>query len=297
MTYAIIKAIGGCLMDVSKEIRVICETLNLSERDLAHDLGVSFETVNRWLNNRKTIDSSNLERLYSYAYEKGIVFNGIYERLYKEEYAINNKVVLFHGAKKVFSMPIDFVGHSKKRNDFGVGFYLGETFEQAANYISFLDAHDVYCFKLDLAGLKAFKFEMNTDWMIAIAYFRGWIDDYKDCGIVRNILEKINDCDVIIAPIADNRMFDIIAEFIEGSITDEQCKHSLAATNLGFQYVLKTEKAIRNATLIQRMFVCEKEKEKCIENRTSLTNSGMQKVRMARIEYKGKGRYFEEMFK
>lgn len=93
---------------------------------------MSFETVNRWLNNRKTIDFSNLERLYSYAYEKGIVFNGIYEQLYKEEYAISNKAVLFHGVKKPFSMPIDFVEYSKKRNDFGVGFYLGETFEQAA---------------------------------------------------------------------------------------------------------------------------------------------------------------------
>ena len=133
--------------------------------------------------------------------------------------------------------------------------------------------------------------------MIAIAYFRGWIDDCKNFDYVQSILNKINDCDVIIAPIADNRMFDIIAEFVEGNITDEQCKHSLAATNLGFQYVLKTAKAIDNISFIREMFVCKKEKERCINNRISLTDNGIHKVKIAKIEYKGKGKYLGEILK
>ena len=92
-------------------------------------------------------------------------------------------------------------------------------------------------------------------------------------------------------------MFDIITEYVEGTITDEQCKHALAATNLGFQYVLKTDKAVKQIKLIKEMFVCKKEKEKCIENRVFLTDNGLQKVRMARIEYKGKGKYIEEILK
>lgn len=282
-------------MDVSKEIKVICESLNLSETELAKELGVSSLSVNNWKNKRKTIDKSNIEKLYSYAYSKGIRFNTIYEQFYKEDYTNEWNVVLFHGAKKEFSMPINFKSHSKTRNDFGIGFYLGETFEQAANYISFLDADMVYCFRLNLSGLKTYKFDVNNEWMMAIAFFRGWLDDYKGSTQIQSILNKINDCDVIIAPIADNRMFDIIAEFVEGTITDEQCKHALAATNLGFQYVLKTEKAIQNTTFIRELFVSKKEKEKCIENRISLTDNGMQKVRMARIEYKGKGKYIEEI--
>ncbi len=285
-------------MDVSKEIKVICETLKLSETELAKELGTSYESVNNWKNNRNIIDVFNLEKLYSYAFSKGIKFNNIYEQFYKEDFGNNNSVVLFHGAKKAFSMPINFLLNSKKRNDFGVGFYLGETFEQAANYISFLEnVSNVYCFRLDLKGLKTYKFDMDTEWMIAIAYFRGWIEEYKDHNCIKNILNKVNDCDVIIAPIADNRMFDIIAEFIEGNITDEQCKHSLAATNLGFQYVLKTDKAVKNTSFIKEMFVCKKEKEKCIQSRISLTDNGLQKVKMARIEYKGKGKYFEEILK
>lgn len=192
-------------------------------------------------------------------------------------------------------MPIDFLSNSKKRNDFGIGFYLGETFEQAANYISFLDSHNVYCFKLNLPHLRICKFGVDTEWMIGIAYFRGWLEEYKENELIKGVLKKIDNWDVIVAPIVDNPMFDIIAEFIERNITDEQCRHSLAATNLGKQYVLKTNKVVEHASLLKEMYVCEK--EKCVESRTLLTNDGIQKVKMARIQYKGKGKYFEEFLK
>ncbi len=284
-------------MDVSKEIITICKALNLNETELANEIGVTFETVNHWKNNKKTIDISNLEKLYSYAYLKGIKFNTIYEQFFKEDYSDDNNIILFHGAKKLFKLPLDFTKNSKSTNDFGVGFYLGETFEQAANYISFLNASFVYCFKLNIKDLKTYKFEVNTEWMIAIAYFRGWIKDYKECDFVKNILNKISGCDVIIAPIADNRMFDIIADFVEGNITDEVCKHSLAATNLGFQYVLKTDKAISKTTMIKEMFVSKKEKEECVKKRITLTKNGLDKAKIAKIEYKRKGKYFEEIIK
>ena len=73
--------------------------------------------------------------------------------------------------------------------------------------------------------------------MMTIAYYRGALDKYKDHAIITRIIKDSRNCDYIIAPIADNRMFKIIDSFIQGEITDEQCKHCLAATNLGKQYV------------------------------------------------------------
>lgn len=284
-------------MDIKNVIEIICDSLSITETALANELGISYMTINLWKNQQNVTDDLCLEKLYSFAYHKGIKLNNIYEQLYKEDYSSNQSVVLFHGAKRTFSLPIDFASNSKRNNDFGMGFYLGESFEQAANNISFVDACTVYCFQLALKDLKSFKFEVNAEWMIAIAYFRGWIDEYKNCKYVKSVLNKINSCDVIIAPIADNRMFDIIADFVEGNITDEQCRHSLAATNLGLQYVLKTNKAIESTHFIHEMYVCKKEKETCVENRSSLANDGIQKVRMAKIQYKGKGKYFEEIMK
>ena len=44
-------------------------------------------------------------------------------------------------------------------------------------------------------------------------------------------------------------MFQIINSFIDGEITDEQCKHCLAATNLGYQYVFVTPKSTKHLKL------------------------------------------------
>ena len=143
-------------------------------------------------------------------------------------------MILYHGSN-ISIQQID-LGKCKPNKDFGKGFYLGEKYEQAANYISNFNNDKVYAFRLDTKNLKFFKFNVDNSWMIAIAYYRGWLKDYEDHKVVRKVLDSIKDADVIIAPIADNRMFDIINEFIENFITDEQCRHALAATNLGFQY-------------------------------------------------------------
>ena len=283
-------------MNVEKEIILLCSVLNMTETELGKKLNVSYETINNWKHNRKNIDNSNLEKLYSFAFEKGVSFNNIYEQLLKEEHSIDNNLVLFHGAKNNLLMPID-LNKSKRLNDFGIGFYLGETYLQAANYISALDMNKVYAFKLNMNGLKKYKFVVDNNWMIAIAYFRGWLNEYSNHPYIVKILDELKDVDVIIAPIADNRMFDIINEFIENEITDEQCKHALAATNLGFQYVLKTQKAVDNLSYLREMYVSSNEKDYCTKTRISLTNNGLQKVKMSRIEYKGKGKYIEEILK
>ena len=284
-------------MNLTNEITIISEVLQINESDLSEKLGVSLETINNWKFGRKGIGNANLEKVYSFAYDNGIVLNNIYEQLLKEEYENSENIVLFHGAKRSFSMPIDFATNSKSTNDFGGGFYLGETFEQGANYISVLNQSIVYCFNLNLNNLKIYKFNVNAEWMITIAYFRGWLDDFKDSSLIQKLISKISNYDVIVAPIADNRMFDIIAEFVENEITDEQCRHALSATNLGFQYVLKTNKALKNIKLLKEMFVCQKEKASCLDNRVTLTNNGSQKVKIARIQYKNKGRYIEEILK
>lgn len=285
------------LMNLTNEIMIICKVLRLNESDFAKILGVSLETLNNWKFRRKNISFLNLEKVYSFAYENDIKLNPIYEQILKEEYVDKENVILFYRTKKPLCRPIDFINNSKSTNDFGIGFYFGETFEQAANYISALNQNIVYCFRLNLNDLKIYKFNVDAEWMIAIAYFRGRLNDYKDSPLIKGLINKLSSYDVIIAPIADNRMFDIIAEFVESEITDEQCRHALAATNLGFQYVLKTNKALKNIELLKEMYVCQKEKEHCLDNRNTLTNNGAQKVKIARIQYKNKGQYIEEILK
>lgn len=130
---------------------------------------------------------------------------------------------------------------------------------------------------------------------MTIAYYRGILDEYKDHPAVKALIEQSRNCDYIIAPIADNRMFQIINSFIEGELTDEQCKHCLAATNLGMQYIFVSEKAVSQAKLIERCYISQNEREYYKNIRLEESKLGANKVKLARKQYRGKGRYIDEI--
>ena len=96
-------------------------------------------------------------------------------------------------------------------------------------------------------------------------------------------------------PIADNRMYQIIDSFIDGEITDEQCRHALAATELGMQYVIKTGRAAECAEVLERCFLCSEEKKDYFTARSNDFRAAEDKVRAARIKYRGKGKYIDEL--
>lgn len=61
-------------------------------------------------------------------------------------------------------------------------------------------------------------------------------------------------------------MFQIINSFISGELTDEQCRHCLAATNLGMQYIFLNEKAVSQIKLVERCYISTNEKSNSEEN-------------------------------
>ena len=283
-------------MKIDKDVKIIRELLDISQQELAEDIGTSYEVINRWENANVIPEDNNINSLYSYAYKKKIYLNIIHEQMLKDTYNDQNNIVLFHGSKRGINEEID-LNHSKIINDFGKGFYLGETFEQAATYIAYSKSHYIYSFLLNIENLKIIKFNVEEEWMFAIAYYRGWIDEYQDHPIIKSIKDKVENADIIIAPIADNKMFDLIDEFVSGMTTDLQCVKALSATNLGFQYVAKSEKAINQLKILSEMFLCEEEKKGYVNKRLDANKVGLDKVQIARIEYKNKGKYIKELLK
>lgn len=283
-------------MKIDKDVKIIRELLDISQQELAEDIGTSYEVINRWENANVIPEDNNINSLYSYAYKKKIYLNIIHEQMLKDTYNDQNNIVLFHGSKKGINKEID-LNHSKIINDFGQGFYLGETFEQAATYIAYSKSHYIYSFLLNIENLKIIKFNVEEEWMFAIAYYRGWIDEYQEHPIIKSIRDKVENADIIIAPIADNKMFDLIDEFVSGMTTDLQCVKALSATNLGFQYVAKSEKAINQLKILSEMFLCEEEKKGYVNKRLDANKVGLDKVQIARIEYKNKGKYIKELLK
>ena len=108
-------------------------------------------------------------------------------------------------------------------------------------------------------------------------------------------MKESRDCDYIIAPIADNRMFQIINSFIAGELTDEQCKHCLAATNLGMQYIFISEKAASQVKIMERCYISANEREYYKDIRLDESKLGDDKVKLAKRQYRGQGRYIDEI--
>lgn len=208
----------------------------------------------------------------------------------------HNAKLLFHGAKSEINGEID-VHYGRQNNDFGQGFYTGETYEQAISFVSGFDHSSVYYLNFDDKNLKCKRYEVNQEWMMTIAYYRGTLEEYKTHPKIKALVKQSRECDYVIAPIADNRMFQIINSFIAGELTDEQCKHCLAATNLGMQYIFISEKAASQAKLIERCYISDNEREYYKNIRFEESKLGDDKVKLAKRQYRGQGLYIDEILK
>lgn len=277
----------------SEDLKSIREILGFSQKELAEKLGVEQVTVSRNELGKTKPSARFLESVYSFAFAKKIKINKLKEMLWRDDLGINEKL-LFHGAKSEIEGKID-IHRGRKNNDFGQGFYTGESYEQAMSFVSGFANSSVYYLSFNDKNLKCKQYNVNQDWMMTIAYYRGTLDEYKDHPIVRSLIEQSRDCDYIIAPIADNRMFQIINSFIAGDLTDEQCKHCLAATNLGMQYIFISEKAVSQVKLIERCYIADNEREYYKNIRNEESELGEDKVKLAKRQYRGRGQYIDEI--
>ena len=280
---------------LSTDIEIVMELLDLTAKDLAEAIGVTPTTISRWRKNEEQASSSNLNAFYNFAFSKGIRLNKIKEQLFKEERK-RNSIILFHGAKTYIDGQIS-IERSKNTNDFGRGFYCGESLEQSAMFVANYPESSLYILEFDKSDLKYTQLNVDRDWMLLIAYFRNKLVDYEAHPIIQSLLARLKNVDYIIAPIADNRMFEIIDSFIDGEITDVQCQHCLSATNLGDQYVLVTDKALSQLQILRHCYLAPDEKNYYLSYKREESRIGNDKVKIARKQYRGQGEYIEDILK
>lgn len=278
---------------LSDDLKCIRELLSLTQEELGKKIGVEPVTISR-----HELELSNpslyiLEKVYGFAFEKKIQLNRLKEMLWREDINPGHKL-LFHGAKGEIAGEIS-VKAGRISNDFGQGFYAGETYDQAVSFVSGFDNSSVYYLDFDSSGLKRREYNVDQNWMMTIAYYRGTLDAYSNHPLIKKVVSESRAADYIIAPIADNRMFQIINSFISGEITDEQCKHCLSAINLGMQYVFITERALTRLNQIERCYIAENERKHYANIRSKESKLGEDKVKLARIKYRGQGKYIDEI--
>ena len=279
----------NCRYKIKEDIEFILEAERINKLELSEMTRISRTTLDA-IEKKGMATDEICEKLYSYIYGQKYRINSVKEELIREKYGM----VLFHGSKYGLS-DISVTG-SRDNCDFGNGFYLGQTYNQALSFVCEYDKASVYSFKYSREGMKCLEFDCSLDWMIAICYYRGTIRNYAKSEKVRAVIDKVEKADVIIAPIADNKMFYVMSQFAEGEINADVALHSLSASRLGLQYILKTEKALKNLVPIERYYLSVPEREDC---RKKLIERGYEidtKLKLAKREYKN-GLYIEELLK
>ena len=278
-----------CSYRIREDIEFILDAERMNQSELAEKTKISRTTLDGIFKTGKTTDGV-CEKFYSYAYKNKYRINSVKEELLKEQV----KDVLFHGSKNGLA-GIAVTG-SRETCDFGKGFYLGETYNQALAFVCENERSSVYSFKYSLDGLKIKQFDCTLEWMLAICFYRGTLGGFAQSEAVREIVSEVDSSDLIIAPIADNKMFYIMAQFTDGEINADVALHSLSASSLGSQYVFKSEKALENLVPIEKYYLCRPEREECRERLNERSYEIDTKLKLARREYKN-GLYIEEILK
>ncbi len=280
--------------DVVKDIERIKQYFELNDEELACKVSISRANLIRYQNGTLIPSFCSLENIYSFSYTSGLDLNLIKSRFLQENR--NGNILLFHGARNVIEGEIDNA-HSIKPNDFGSGFYLGTNLTQAAMWICLSSSGCVYPFYFENKdNLKYKEFSSSREWLYAVLYYRGAFEGKQIPKQVLDIVNEIEKLDYIIAPIADNRVYELINSFIKGEITDEACLHAISLTDLGKQYVLKSNDAIKSLNNIECLYLPKEEKNYYLKVKNAQVEEYTKQVKMALLEYRRKGKYIDELF-
>lgn len=279
------------MLNLIKSIRLAS---GLNQVEFAHELGTTVLSINRWENDKTKPNKMAQRQIYEFYKKHNLDISDI---LFKDD--INNRddnsLILYHGSKSGIKGSIEPI--SREKCDFGKGFYLGTEKLQPLTLICNEDNPIIYRIKLNTLHLKIYTIEASLEWAMLMAYYRGYLNDYKDTAIYNKYSSLCNGYDVIIGPIADDRMYRVMNSFFNKEITDIQLLNSLSSLKLGIQYVCKTDTACKELTIIEEKLLTKLElailKDISIERR----NEGIKLTEQLLEKYRREGKYFDEILK
>lgn len=202
-------------------------------------------------------------------------------------------LTLYHGSKDGLHGPIQPI--SRDLCDFGRGFYMGTDRMQPLTLVCSYPAPILYTVELDTDGLNTLRLDAGLDWAMLIAYNRGRLETAKQTALYEHYRHMADGMDLIVGPIANDRMFVVLDRFFEGSITDAALTACMAALGLGDQYVAVTQRACDHVRIIREHPLDGPERRRLVE--VSLTNrrKGVSQADGICRQHRRDGRFFDEI--
>lgn len=158
---------------------------------------------------------------------------------------------LYHGSNILISHPDLTKG--KPYKDFGRGFYLSDSFEQAMSM-----GERVVSRSLDKTSpvVSTFEFDESVmfDGSLKVKRFDSYTEEWAEFVLKnrnRKITQPVHSYDIVYGPIADDTIVRQMRRFELGDITiDELMRQLQYPQGLTFQYFFGSERALQRLTFI-----------------------------------------------
>lgn len=200
---------------------------------------------------------------------------------------------LYHGSKSGIRGKIRPC--SRDLCDFGKGFYMGTNKQQVLTLVCNFEHAVFYELGFNTDGLSVLYFNADIDWAMFVAYNRGRMENYKDTAFYRSLAERKGAYDVIVGPIADDRMYLVLDQFFDSQMTDSALVKCLSILNLGNQWVAMNDKACGRVSITSERVLDKEERERLSAESDTNRKYAASEADKIRREHRRDGRYFDEL--
>lgn len=167
--------------------------------------------------------------------------------------------ILYHGSRGGLQGNVKPI--SRDHCDFGKGFYMGENKKQAQGLIAEVTAPVFYTLKFRLSEIPENRILIlkDRDWLNVVMASRKRCEEFSALSIAKQTLSNLEKYDVIVGPIADDRMNEAMQRFSSYGLTDAGLIACLASVDYGNQYVAKTDFACSKIDILDQKILKGKE--------------------------------------
>ena len=204
---------------------------------------------------------------------------------------------LFHGSKSgIQGRIMPNFRRAREKTDFGQGFYLSDNPVQAKTLICGRSDYNPIFYGMDMNLDKLNCVQVrDLPWALVIAQHRGHMEQFKDTPLYEYVEQICDGQDVVIGPIADDRMAVVLEDFFNNNITDVALIACMGELKLGTQYVAKTQRACDQISVTATMPLQTEEISEMQKLSQQNRINGKELVEPIKRRYRRTGTYFEQI--
>lgn len=193
-------------------------------------------------------------------------------------------LVLYHGSRG--GIIGDLALKSAPTCDFGQGFYMSTSKEQAFSSCIWAENPRFYECTLDLSNLVV-EFLSGKKWLFLVSYCHGKLEKFSGTDFYRSIDNFMGCSDMFVGNVLEPNVYPVFQDFMDGKATDQGLNLALSMTTFGQQFVLKSKVACSHVKL-KEVFLSKEELEELYhfnERKTVLSSSVLQEVSRTMSRY------------